>query len=286
MKNTFKSKIFEEQIESDIFWAQIDNATEITDTIEKNIDSRFVQFFFCTKGNVMFHFSEFYKRPLTENNGFIVYNSEQNLALRLSVSSKSKLAIAVISIQKLHHFFTHSQQEIPFLSKEKNVKFYESFVLSAQIKSVIHQIEHFSMQESLKKHFLYTKLSELLIYYFSENHNSEETCPYLSNDELMLKLKKAKDIVIENYLNPPDYKMLSEAVEINVHKLKEGFKKVYGNSVAKFILNYKLEMGKKKLEENKWQVKQIAQQLGYENPSHFIEAFKKKYGITPKQFSK
>lgn len=286
MKNTFKSKIFEEQIESDIFWAQIDNATEITDTIEKNINSRFVQFFFCTKGNIMFHFSEFYKKPLTESNGFIVYNSEQNLALRLSVSSKSKLVIAVISIQKLHQFFTHSQQEIPFLSEEKNVKFYESFILSAPIKSVIHQMEHISVQENLKKHFLYTKLSELLIYYFSENHQLQETCPYLSNDEVMLKLKKAKDIVIENYLNPPNYKVLSESVGLNVHRLKEGFKKIYGSSVSKFILDYKMDIGKKRLEENKWQVKQVALQLGYENPSHFIDAFKRKYGITPKQFSK
>jgi AraC-like DNA-binding protein len=33
-------------------------------------------------------------------------------------------------------------------------------------------------------------------------------------------------------------------------------------------------------------VKEIAFKIGYQNPSHFISAFKKKYGYTPKQYLK
>jgi AraC-like DNA-binding protein len=33
-------------------------------------------------------------------------------------------------------------------------------------------------------------------------------------------------------------------------------------------------------------VKEVAFKIGYQNPSHFISAFKKKYGYTPKQFLK
>jgi len=41
-----------------------------------------------------------------------------------------------------------------------------------------------------------------------------------------------------------------------------------------------------KLEENQQMVKDISFEIGYENPSHFISAFKKKYGLTPKQYIK
>ncbi|MFV0238207.1 MAG: helix-turn-helix domain-containing protein [Flavobacteriales bacterium] len=32
-------------------------------------------------------------------------------------------------------------------------------------------------------------------------------------------------------------------------------------------------------------VQDVAYEIGYDNPSHFISAFKKKYNITPKKYS-
>ena len=47
-----------------------------------------------------------------------------------------------------------------------------------------------------------------------------------------------------------------------------------------------METAKKLLVENKLNVNEIATNLGYSTSSHFISAFKKKYGVTPKQFAK
>jgi len=49
-------------------------------------------------------------------------------------------------------------------------------------------------------------------------------------------------------------------------------------------LNFKLEYAKDELLLKNKKVKEIAQEIGYENTSHFIDAFKKKYNTTPKQF--
>jgi AraC-like DNA-binding protein len=38
------------------------------------------------------------------------------------------------------------------------------------------------------------------------------------------------------------------------------------------------------LDSRKLQVAQVAYQVGYTNPSHFIAAFKKKFGVTPKKY--
>ena len=65
-----------------------------------------------------------------------------------------------------------------------------------------------------------------------------------------------------------------------------GFKEFYGVPVYTFLLNYKLDYAKKLLEENQLNVSEIALQIGYTNSSHFIAAFKKKFNITPKQFTK
>jgi AraC family transcriptional activator of pyochelin receptor len=65
-----------------------------------------------------------------------------------------------------------------------------------------------------------------------------------------------------------------------------GFKEFYGTPVFTFLLNYKLDYSKKLLEDNNLNVSEIAILIGYSNSSHFIAAFKKRFGVTPKQFTK
>jgi AraC-like DNA-binding protein len=45
-----------------------------------------------------------------------------------------------------------------------------------------------------------------------------------------------------------------------------------------------MELARKHLMDNSTKINEIADQLGYNSASHFIESFKKKFGITPKKF--
>ena len=101
----------------------------------------------------------------------------------------------------------------------------------------------------------------------------------------MGKIKHAKEIVIEQMNKPPGLHELAKMVGLNIKKLKSGFKEFYGLPVFTFLLNYKMELAKKLLQEQQLNVNEIATKLGYSNSSHFIAAFKRKYGITPKQFA-
>jgi len=86
--------------------------------------------------------------------------------------------------------------------------------------------------------------------------------------------------------NPPSLADLAKEVGLNIKKLKTGFKEFYGVPVFTFLLNYKMELGKTLLQEQQLNVNEIASHLGYSTSSHFIAAFKRKFGITPKQFAK
>lgn len=284
IKNTYKSKIFEKRIGSDILYASIDNNTTQTDTIAKNVGERFVQFYFCLKGNVTFHFSNNYNKVLEKNQSFLIYNPEKSLPLQLSVSSKSQLHLMMVSVTELHHFF-HSKVEDSFLYDTKKVV-YEEHSVSNDMKNIFFQLSHIKLNKAFEDLYFQTKISELILLYFSARQMEESTCPYLSNEELANKISKGKEILLQDLSK--NYKISDLAKEINIseYKLKEGFKKIYGNTITQFVLEKKLELGKDELEKNQKKVKEIARELGYENPSHFIDAFKKKYGITPKQYEK
>ena len=49
---------------------------------------------------------------------------------------------------------------------------------------------------------------------------------------------------------------------------------------------YEMELAKKLLSENSYNVNEVSIKLGYSTSSHFITAFKNKYGLTPKNFKK
>ncbi|MBF0596472.1 helix-turn-helix transcriptional regulator [Faecalibacter rhinopitheci] len=288
MKNTPKSIIKEYKVSEDVYIAVLDNTTPSTETILKGIDKRYIQFYFCTKGSLTFNFNNgIYKINLVENRSFLFYYPSLDLPLSLNIHADSKVFIVVLSLEKLFHLFTEYGIQDDFISNINLNKFYQEKIFTPQIALLLSQIEENKLAPQFEKLYLIAKMYELFTLYFS-NPTLEETeqNPFISNTIQAKKLKQIKNMLMENLTNPPTIKEICNDYSISEYLLKDGFKKIYNNTVYGFILEKKLEIAKNKLEEGSLKVKDIAFEIGYENPSHFISAFKKKYGITPKQFTK
>lgn len=286
-KNTAKSNIQKHRLDKGMFLAFIDNPSQNTDTIANELKLNYVQFYFCTKGMITFSFNEGnYKIPLEVDSSFLLYNPAANLPLNLILNEESKLCIVAISVKKLHELLSENSSEIEFLTPDQSTKHYKKLAFGSQTKMVISQMENQTPNNNLKHLYLTAKVFELLTLYFTQTEEEKEKCPYLDNQEDARKIKQAKDFVLNHLFEPPSLKKLAKEIQLSEYKLKNGFKKVYGTTVYGFILDKKMEMGREYLEEKNLQVKDIAFKLGYENPSHFITAFKKKFGITPKQYTK
>ena len=117
----------------------------------------------------------------------------------------------------------------------------------------------------------------------SEDPNAEQ-CPFLLDEENVLKIRKAKDLVLSNMAEPPSLQELADTVGISLKKLKEGFKEIYGDTVFGFLLDYKLEYARQLLDSGSYNVNEVGLKIGYSTSSHFIAAFKKKFGTTPKKY--
>jgi AraC-like DNA-binding protein len=83
---------------------------------------------------------------------------------------------------------------------------------------------------------------------------------------------------------PPTLKELSEEIKLPLNRLKEGFKQIYGDSVFSFLFDYKMEVARKLLAGGSHNVNEVGLKVGYSASSHFIAAFKKKFGTTPKKY--
>ena len=75
-------------------------------------------------------------------------------------------------------------------------------------------------------------------------------------------------------------------VGTNEFKLKVGFRSIFGTTVYGYLSDHRMEHARKMLTVDKVRIKEVAVEVGYSNPSHFIAAYKRKFGVTPKQHLK
>jgi AraC-like DNA-binding protein len=149
----------------------------------------------------------------------------------------------------------------------------------------LSQIFHYSLHPSIKKLYYQGKTYELLSLYFNQiEEPSAEQCPFLADEESILKIRKAKEIVIKNMSEPPSLQDLADQVGLTLKKLKTGFKQVYGDTVYGFLFNYKMDYARKLLDSGQFNVNEVGLRIGYSTGSHFIAAFKKKFATTPKKY--
>ena len=121
--------------------------------------------------------------------------------------------------------------------------------------------------------------------YFNKNEDTDiEQCPFLIDEDNIRKIRLAKELILQNISEPPSLQMLSESIGLSLNKLKEGFKQLYGDTVFGYLLDHKMEEARRMLASKNYNVNEVGLKIGYSTSSHFIAAFKKKYGTTPKKY--
>ena len=281
------SSFNETVIDDQFFILDYKNESHEIISLERHIDNTFIQFHFCMKGNSKFVFNNGnYTLNLLEETSLLLYNPQRDLPIHLEVEPKSWLLSIIISIKKFHSLFSQDADYITFLSPDnRDKKYYTDGNISPSMAIVLNQLINFNLNPSTKSLYFKGKAYELLSLYFNRTGEADvEQCPFLINEENVLKIRKAKDIILENMAEPPSLQSLADQVQLSLKKLKEGFKQLYGDSVYSFLLDHKMEVARKFLESGNHNVNEVGLRIGYSTSSHFIAAFKKKYGTTPKKY--
>ncbi len=286
-KNTAQSLYEEVMLNHDMSVLLFTNSQPKQKNFKREIERHFIQFYFCTKGTVQFNFNQgAYAIPLQNGNSLLLYNPKQELPLDVTVFENTDLLSVLIPIKKFHELFSSDADYITFLSEEnKEKKYYKEHEISHALGIVLNQLIHYSLHTAVKKLYFKGKVFELLSLYFHQSNQSDaEQCPFLADQVSMPKIKQAKEIIISHITEPPSLKELANEVGLPINRLKEGFKQVYGTSVFGFLFDYKMEYARQLLASGSHNVNEVGLKVGYSTASHFIAAFKKKFGITPKKY--
>ena len=286
-KNVGESTFEEIILDKGFYLFHFQNESQTIQNFERTINSTFLQIHFCLRGKAKFLFNgSTYSFDVLDNRSILLYNPQRILPINLEIQPKTTLVSLLISIEKFHSLFSKESGYIPFLSDENsNKKYYDDTEIKPTVSIVLQQIINSNINSSIRDLYVKGKVYELLSLHFQQEENSEgEYCPFLVDEQNVIKIRKAKEIIISRMAEPPTLQELSNEIGLSLKKLKEGFKQIYGDTVYSFLFDYKMEHARRLLESNQFNVNEVGIKVGYSTASHFIAAFKKRFGTTPKKY--
>jgi AraC-like DNA-binding protein len=288
IKNTSKSSVKNTRISEGVFMVTVQNGGSEAIRLKRDIDQSLIQFCYGVEGSAQFLFnSGNYRLDLKKTGSLLFYNPVMVLPLDVVVQAQTKLMFLYLTVKELHQLLVTESDEITFLNKENiNKKYYTDRPLTPAIMVALNQLFAAPVQGAAQNLFYRAKALEILALYFNREEGTDvEQCPFLKDEQNVERIRHAKKLLIENMSQPPTLKELSRQIGLNEYRLKEGFKNIYGKTVFQFLNDYRLDSARQFLDKGNLKVNDAAYRIGYTNPSHFIAAFKKKFGVTPKKYT-
>ena len=96
--------------------------------------------------------------------------------------------------------------------------------------------------------------------------------------------EKIREYIDANYVKNLSLSSIARDLYISRDYVSHSFKNDVGISPINYLINLRIDQAKKLLLYTDKPLTEIARSVGYENPSHFTQTFKKLTGTSPRQF--
>jgi len=99
------------------------------------------------------------------------------------------------------------------------------------------------------------------------------------------KIKEVHKLIIDSPSKNYTVEVLSQMFDIPESTLRKNFREIYGSPIYKYIKKFKINKAAELLKNDRsLKVSDVAESVGYDNPSKFAAAFKDVMGITPLEY--
>ena len=185
---------------------------------------------------------------------------------------------------------TTFRSKYPFLftADYKNPRDQSSFFLFSQdefVKGFIQSLQllpNHTSPSAVSEHLLQIKFEEIMLYLC--DRYPQEFLPLLASltaTSFDLPLRK---VVENNVYTNLSMEELAFLCNMSLSTFKRKFEEVYGTPPARWFHLKKMQQASFLLKHRNVKASEIHHELGYENLSSFVQAFKKEFGKTPKVY--
>lgn len=200
--------------------------------------------------------------------------------------------------EKLSNVADYYRSILLFFSNEDVLKFIRKFELNPTESSKLYSTYSFNYDSfikrfvdsildisklsiSIQKNILDAKFEEIMLY-LVEFNGVDFLYSIINNSDN--QSQRFIQTIESNQLNKLTIKELSFLSNMSVSTFKREFEKHFQSSPSKWFQEKRLEHSAFLLKNKSKRPSDIYDEIGYKNLSNFIQAFKVKFGVTPKQY--
>jgi AraC-like DNA-binding protein len=180
----------------------------------------------------------------------------------------------IVPAQPLRPILLHSGAMAPSIRKR----------LSTTLHSLAHQVINCPLEGTSRRLFLEGKTYEILAWELEEFSFSSGVNNTHANESDVERLYYARNILKQEFVDPPGLLELSRRVGLNDFKLKRGFRHEFGTTVFGYVRRLRMEKARQLLEIGDLSVTEVALASGYSHFGYFASVFKQTFGVLPSHY--
>ncbi len=156
------------------------------------------------------------------------------------------------------------------------------------MRSVVRQIIDCPFVGAPKRLYLQGKVFELMALQLDgilepADRVAPGATPGSLRPDTLAQIHYAAEILRSQIENPPDQTTLAQQVGVCDRTLQKGFKAVFGVTPFVYLTQQRMAEAAQLLRQPQQTVAEVANMVGYANPAQFAAAFKRQFGITPRE---
>lgn len=224
-------------------------------------------------------------RSITNTNFLFLPAGNCLMSERVADNGLYKAILMFVSRKTLTEFFASYKFEQNDIAKtdrllETEPKAFEKDIYLESFISSLSIIANQNYQQN--KTICQLKFQELMVYLLNKDKNLinyfQSFCEEWDEEA---QLRKVVNIHAGDSITVEE---LAFICNMSLSTFKRKFVKIYNDPPKQYLFKMRMQRAADLLKNEGLQASEIYQELGYDNLSSFVQAFKKMYGTTPKQF--
>lgn len=152
--------------------------------------------------------------------------------------------------------------------------------LATRMRRVMGELLQPAYVGGMRRLYQQSKALELLAYQFDAIGGFDRSGRPQGRE--LARLREARERLVADLRDPPSLDALAAAVGLPPKRLNAGFRAAFGTTVFDYLRDARLDSARELLDQGlDMPLKLLAWQVGYSQPSNFITAFRRRFGVSP-----
>lgn len=272
--------IFQMEIKKQLFF-EFDNTGYNEDILEVG---------YCYGGTMIIEMLPSKTKMMISSGDMFVYkmnNSEEKFNFYYHNAKTISLSMSCSLIHRARGRKFREQTENNWKSELDNLFENELLIIeksSANVQKLAMELNTLVVDNMMAYILLKSKALETVAIIVHEKQMKKSLCNPHCKCKEKTTICSAVELIDNEVERVTSVKWLSEEVGMSPYKLQKGFKEVVKMTVYAYIKESRIKKAEILLRETHHSVLEIANEVGYENPSKFAHIFKLHYGVSPLKY--